>query len=126
LARRFQEISPDFDVDFVAPGRDICPGDLDYTWFPRVSAADRVAISCNLHQLKDPGELKVLMDVKLRIVYIPNDLTLESKLLLLQNRQSWLARKYRGEPRPFAFSIGKDGRPRRVDLRRRAQRLLSR
>lgn len=118
VARLFAEQAPDVDVEFVAVGRAIEPGTADLDWMRYAADQGYIVISQNQRQLNVEAERRTIREQRLGIVYIPADLTVESKAALLLRKRRWLDRKYRGENRPFAFYVDPFGKHHSRAIRR--------
>jgi PIN like domain len=109
LAQGFQQHFPDVDVDFVAPGRTIQPGDEDIKWIRYAGENNLLVISRNRRQLGVMTERQAMIDARIGIVYVPRKLAHEELFGLLLRKKRWLEKKYRGQNRPFEARVSPSG-----------------
>lgn len=105
------------EIDFVADERRIKKGTADEEWLRYVGENGYLAISRNDEILDVEAARRALIASNVGILFLPNRATSEEMLQLLRNNWPWVEHLAEREPRPFAWSVLRNGKRRRRRLR---------
>ena len=92
-------------------------GTQDRDWIPVIGNAEILVFSQNKYMLNNEEERGLLIKHRVGIVYLSNGSDKAFPVLrMLMNKWEWLGLIDATIPRPFAYLVGLNGRPRKLDI----------